>query len=125
MEKTDSCQCSEAPKLIFVCSGGADVGEIADRAGRKLAAEGVGKMYCLAGIGGHVSGILKTTESAAGILAIDGCPVDCARKSLEHAGFSSFTHLRISDMGIEKGKSPATEERVEAVTKKGKSLFCC
>lgn len=81
-------------------------------------------MYCLAGIGGHVSGILKTTEAAGGVLAIDGCPVDCARKSLEHAGFEGFVHLRITDLGIEKGKSPATDERVALVAERGKAAFC-
>ena len=47
----NSCSCSAAPKLIFPCSGGSDVGEITDRAARKVTIEGAGKMYCLAGIG--------------------------------------------------------------------------
>ena len=114
-----SCSCSGAPKLIFPCSGGSDVGEITDRAARKLTKDGAGKMYCLAGIGGRVSGIMASTESAAAILAIDGCPLDCAKNTLEQAGFKSFEHLRLSDMGIAKGKSPATEERIAAVAAKG------
>ncbi len=44
--------CSSATKLIFACSGAADVGAIADQAARKLTRDGVGKMFCLAGIGG-------------------------------------------------------------------------
>ncbi len=119
-----SCRCDEAPRLIFACSGGSDVGEISDRAARRLSADGLGKMYCLAGIGGHVSGILKTTEAASGVLAIDGCPVDCARKSLEHAGFSGFVHIRITDLGMEKGKSPVTDERVAQVVERGGTAFC-
>jgi uncharacterized metal-binding protein len=90
-----------------------------------LAAEGLGKHYCLAGVGGHIDGILKTTESAGGILVIDGCPVDCARKSLEHAGFGDFVHLRVTDCGMEKGKSPATAERIAEIAEKGKTAFCC
>ena len=104
--------CAAAPKLIFSCSGAADVGEISDRAARKLTAEGAGKMFCLAGVGGRVSGIMASTQAAAAILAIDGCPLDCARKTLEEAGFTQFAHLRLSDLGMEKGKSPATEERI-------------
>ena len=53
--------CSGRPKLVFACSGAADVGEIADRAARKLNREGTGKMFCMAGLGGRISGILKTT----------------------------------------------------------------
>jgi uncharacterized metal-binding protein len=65
--------CCGGPRLIFACSGAADVGEIADRAGRELTKNGLGKMFCLAGVGGRVGGIMKTTESADKILAIDGC----------------------------------------------------
>ena len=107
--------CSAAPTLIFACSGAADVGAVADRAARKLTMDGAGKMYCLAGIGGHVSGILKTTEEAEKILAIDGCPLDCTKLSLEEAGFAKFEHLKVTDLGLEKGKSPATDENIDTV----------
>ena len=117
------CACSAAPKLIFACSGGADVGALADKAARILTRDGCGKMFCLAGIGGRVSGILKTTEAASAILAIDGCPLDCARKSLEKAGFSSFPHLRLSDLGLEKGKSEMSEANIALVTQKAVDLL--
>ena len=107
--------CSAAPTLIFACSGAADVGAIADRAARKLTADGAGKMYCLAGIGGRVAGILKTTEEAEKILAIDGCPLDCVKLSLEEAGFAEFGHIKVTDLDLEKGKSPATDENIATV----------
>ena len=84
--------CSGGPKLIFACSGAADVGQISDLAARKLTAEGAGKMFCLAGIGGRVSGIMETTRSASAILAIDGCPLDCVKKTLENGRFQQFEH---------------------------------
>ncbi|HYW79355.1 MAG TPA: putative zinc-binding protein [Thermoguttaceae bacterium] len=115
-----SCGCCAAPKLIFACSGAADVGQLSDLAARKLTAEGVGKMFCLAGIGGRVSGIMATTEAATAILAIDGCPLDCARKTLEEAGFTRFEHERLSDLGMEKGKTPATPELVDKVVARGR-----
>ena len=112
--------CGTGPKLIFACSGAADVGKISDLAARKLTAEGAGKMFCLAGIGGRVSGIMETTRVATAILAIDGCPLDCARKTLEQAGFAKFEHLRLSDLGMEKGKTAATDEAVAKVVGMGK-----
>ena len=118
--KKPCCACDAAPKLIFACSGAADVGQASDLAARKLTADGAGKMFCLAGIGGRVSGIMETTKAAAAILAIDGCPLDCARKTLEEAGFAEFEHLRLSDLGMEKGKSPATEELVDKVASRGR-----
>jgi uncharacterized metal-binding protein len=114
------CACCAAPKLIFACSGAADVGHISDLAARKLTAEGAGKMFCLAGVGGRVSGIMASTEAAQSILAIDGCPLDCTRKTLEEAGFKQFEHLRLADMGLEKGKTPVTEEVVAKVVNRAK-----
>jgi len=113
-DKNENVYCA-APTLIFACSGAADVGAIADRAARKLTADGAGKMYCLAGIGGRVPGILKTTEEAEKILAIDGCPLDCTKLSLEEAEFTEFEHMRVTDLDLEKGKSPATDENIATV----------
>ena len=106
---------------MFACSGAADAGEISDLAARKLTAESTGKMFCLAGIGGRVSGIMETTKAAAAILALDGCPLDCARKTLEEAGFSDFEHLRLSDIDREKGKTPAAPEHVDKVVSRGRT----
>ncbi len=109
--------------MIFACSGAADVGEIADKAARKLTRDGVGRMFCTAGIGGRISGILKTSEAADSILAIDGCPLNCVKSSLEQAGFTTFKHLQLADLGLEKGKSPATDENVNRVTARAADLI--
>lgn len=113
---SQSCNCNAAPKLIFSCSGAADVGEIADRCARQLTREGVGKMYCLAGIGGGIPAILDNTESARAILAIDGCPSACASMTLKKAGFSGFARVQLAEIGLTKGSSPASAENIERVT---------
>ena len=97
------------------------MGKIADLAARKLTADGVGKMSCLAGIGGRVSGIMEIAKSAQVILAIDGCPLHCARNTLERAGFTKFEHLCLADLGMNKGKTPATDEAVAKVVSRGKA----
>ena len=121
-----SCECSGGTKLIFACSGAADVGAVADQAARKLTKEGVGKMFCTAGLGGKVSGILQTTEAADCIVALDGCPLDCVKLSLENNGFSEFGHIRVTDQGMEKGSTEVSDENIakvaEAVSSK---LSCC
>ena len=119
----ECCACSTAPKLIFPCSGAADVGEVADRAARRLSKEGAGKMYCLSGVGGHIEDMLLNVRAAGKILAIDGCPKDCARQTLAHAGFTDVAHLRLADMGLQKGSSPATEERINEVVERAKPLL--
>ncbi len=119
MEETKNCySCGNKKNLIFACSGGADVGELSDRVAREMAQNNRGKMYCLAGIGGRVSGILKTTSEANSIIAIDGCPMDCTKKCLEEAGFNSYSHIRITDLGYEKGKTSTSAETIQSVIDK-------
>jgi len=69
MSDSNTNVCTAAPTLVFACSGAADVGAVSDLAARELTAQGAGKMYCLAGIGGRVPGILKTTSEAEKIRA--------------------------------------------------------
>lgn len=123
MSEQDSNVCEGGPTLIFACSGAADVGEVSDRAARKMTKSGLGAMFCLAGIGGRVEPILQKTGSASKILAIDGCGLDCVKKSLEEAGFTQYEHLRVTDLGMEKGSSPATEENIDKVVQKGKAML--
>jgi uncharacterized metal-binding protein len=123
MNSNPQCSCQSAPKLIFPCSGAADVGGLADRAARQMTLDQTGKMYCLAGIGGRVSTIMETTRAAAKVLAIDGCPQECARKTLEQAGFSGFQHLKLAGLGLHKGSSPVTEERIRLIADKGAALL--
>ena len=113
-----SCGGNAGPKILFSCSGCADVGELADQAARKLTRDGAGRMACLAGISGRVSGIVKSAEAAQSILAIDGCPLDCTRKTLEIAGFSKVNHLRLSDLGFEKGKTEVSAASIASVISK-------
>lgn len=107
-----TCDCSTEARLIFPCSGASDVGELSDRVARKLTKTARGKMYCLAGIGGGVSGIVESTRAASAILAIDGCPMHCAKNTLERAGFRGFVHVELTANGFRKGGSPVDEEAV-------------
>jgi len=105
--------CAGGDRLVFACSGAADVGEISDKVARKLMREGKGRMFCLAGVGGQVRPIVDKVKAAARILAIDGCPLDCAKMTLQQIGCTGFRHVRITDLGMEKGKTPATDANVE------------
>lgn len=104
--------CAAAPKLIFACSGAADVGAVADQAARKLTRDGAGRMFCLAGVGGRVPAIMAATAKADRILAIDGCPLNCVKNSLNLAGFGTYEHLQLADLGMAKGQTPPTPEAV-------------
>ena len=84
-----------------------------------------GRMYCLAGIGGRVEGIMANTKAAARVLVIDGCKEECARKTMELAGFKDFQHLKLAEMGFKKGETPLTPARIREVAAKGAELLGC
>ena len=117
------CSCSGNADLMFSCSGAADIAEIGDRAVRTLHKAGDAKMFCLAGIAGKVELIEVNTRGADRILVVDGCDSDCAKKTMEFGGFTDFIHLRVSDLGMEKGKTPVTDERIAMVAAKLRDLL--
>jgi uncharacterized metal-binding protein len=80
-------------------------------------------MSCLAGIGGRVKSLLKQAEQAEEILVIDGCPLNCARKTLELAGFKQFHHLELHRLGLRKGSCPPTAESVAKVVEAAGALL--
>lgn len=80
-------------------------------------------MYCLAGIGEPVDAIRANTRGAARVLVIDGCPQECARKTMELAGFEAFQHLKLAAMGFKKGETPLTPALVCEVADKGAELL--
>lgn len=120
MNQESANECAGGLKLIFACSGAADVGEISDRAARNISRDGAGKMFCLAGIGGRIPGIMKTTEAASKILAIDGCELDCVKSCLQQAGLDQFEHFRVTDLGLGKGNTAINDENIAKVVAKGK-----
>ncbi|MFA6547109.1 MAG: putative zinc-binding protein [Limisphaerales bacterium] len=109
--------------VIYACSGCSDAGEIADRAARALSQQNYGEMSCLAGIGGRVKSLMAKAEQAAHIVAIDGCPLNCARHTLERAGFLNVQHLELHRLGLRKGSCPPTEERIAIAVQAGAKLI--
>jgi len=115
--------CCGGNRLIFSCSGAADVGELADRAARELTREGIGKMFCLTGVGGNVEPIVEKTISADSRLVIDGCSVACAKKLMDNTGITDYTYLQLNNIGYEKGKSPVTQEAIDRVVREAKRQY--
>jgi len=101
-QKKDKCSCGSAGAMVFACSGGSNVGQIANSAAIALDQKGIAKFYCLAGVSAHIPGMVKGAESAEYIIAIDGCPVGCAKKALEHLGIKINNYLIVTEKGIKK-----------------------
>ncbi len=108
--------CSPANVLLFPCSGGSNVGQIANTVGVKLTTGGVGKFFCLAGVGAHDDGMLASAGVARRVVAIDGCPVACSKRTLEHAGVAVTDAFVLTDMGVTKNKDyDLNDQDIEAV----------
>ena len=104
--------CTGGVRLMYACSGAADVGEIADRVTRKLKGAGFGKMYCLPALGAHLSPFVETAKNAELNITIDGCDVACARKSLEHIGIIPESYI-LTELGLVKGQTEITEKVID------------
>jgi uncharacterized metal-binding protein len=110
-----SCNCSTKPTLVFACSGAADVGEVADRAARACAKEGLGRMFCLAGIGAGLESFIAGAKNARYVVAINGCRESCASRSLERAGVTPSVVVELGALGFAKGASRPDEVAVGRV----------
>jgi len=118
------CCCGSDKKidLIYSCSGAANTGYLADRAARRMMKEGTGKMTCLAAVEAELSGFTQSAKAACRNIVIDGCKVSCGKKIFERLGLP-FTHIIITDFGVEKGKTEITEAAAaEAADKISSSL---
>lgn len=110
-------------RLVFVCSGAADVGELTDRAARALRDRGLAAMSCLASIGARDPDVLFNTDLAERVLVIAGCPQACARRTFEEAGLRRFVQFDLSEVGLLKGTGAVTAENMECVVLKAVSLL--
>jgi len=90
--------------MILACSGGSNVGQLSNQAAVELTQEGFGKMFCLAGIGGHLGGFVQSAKDVPKMVAIDGCDVGCAKAILDHAEIAIKNYLVLTELGIEKNK---------------------
>lgn len=113
------CSCESDNVGIFPCAGASNTGQISNMVGVELAKNGVGTMMCTVGIGGHRPGIVKSAEGCDRIIAIDGCPVNCAKETLDHAGIDVDTHIVVTELGVKKNHDlDIPPAQVEEVMKK-------
>lgn len=115
--------CKGSNVLIFSCSGAADVGELSDKVTRELNKDGVGRMYCTAGLGGKIEQIVNTADKAERIIALDGCPMDCVKNILNNINLLNYKHMRVTDLGLEKGKTTITRENISIVRNRVEELM--
>lgn len=121
---SESCICNAKSVVLLPCSGGSNCGQIANDVAVELTKEGIGSIYCLSGIGAHIDGMIESARSADQLVVIDGCPVACAKKVVNHVGLKITHYIDVSEQGIEKNKNfDIPKEIIEAVATRIKSLI--
>lgn len=89
-------------KLVYSCSGCSSAAQMANWIAIQLDRMGLAEMSCIAGIGGCVAPLIKKAAAADFLIAIDGCPLACARHCLDREGLRSAVHYDLSQMGAKK-----------------------
>ncbi|SBV37025.1 DGC domain containing protein [uncultured Stenotrophomonas sp.] len=90
--------------LVYSCSGCSSAAQMANHLALQLDRAGEAEMSCIAGVGGGVTGLVRTAQSKRPILALDGCVLRCVSACLANAGVVADTHLVLSDYGVKKRK---------------------
>ncbi len=120
----ESGSCCGPITMVLSCSGGPNVGQISSEVARKLTVDNKAVMFCLAGLGGDVEPLVERTDGAERVLVIDGCPVACAKKTLERHCIE-HEWLELTGPGIEKSPSlELVEAEVECVMNAADEMLC-
>ena len=118
------CECKAEEIVLLPCSGASNCGQITNQAAVQLTQQGIGKMYCLAGIGAHIEGMVESARGAKRIVALDGCKTACAKNTIEHAGLRVTDLVCATEEGIEKNHQfVISAKEVELVIQRAKQLL--
>ncbi|MGB9965530.1 putative zinc-binding protein [Halobacterium hubeiense] len=102
--------------LVYACSGCSSAAQLANDLAVRLDREGNAEMSCIAGVGGDVAPLVNTATSGRPMLVVDGCPLECARRSLENHDVTPDRHVNLAERGVPKEyHTDYDDERAEAL----------
>lgn len=114
-------QAAESRKIgVLPCSGACNVGMMTTRAVVEIVSKrhGVG-FVCALGLPLGIPGIIEMAKKADYYIALNGCEVKCATKSLEKAGIKWDKELTLTkDLGLSKNKNLQDENGLPEVIRR-------
>jgi uncharacterized metal-binding protein len=120
----DTCCAEGSNRMIVWCAGAANVGQMTNRIAVELSDEGYGRLFCLAGIAAHRGGFVRSVKDAEDMVVLDGCPIACARKIIEHVEAAVKNHFIVTELGVEKKMSSDLDrEMMNRIKEKIKSAL--
>jgi uncharacterized metal-binding protein len=88
--------------LVYSCSGCSSAAQMANHIALELDRADVAEMSCIAGVGGDVPSLVKLAKSGRPVVAVDGCPLECARNCLARHGVTPDLHFQLAEHGVRK-----------------------
>ena len=107
---------------IVSCSGASNTGKYSDEVARMIMAGGNAKMLCLARFSIDKPFAENAKNEIDKLIVLDGCPINCAEKTMQVNGFENYTHINITDFGIVKGKTPFEREKAMEIVEYIKTI---
>lgn len=100
--------------LVYSCSGCSSAAQLTNTLALRLARDGEAQMSCIAGVGADLPNFVQQATSGRPILALDGCPLACARNCLKRHGVEPDRYVQLQKHGVKKRYGQdAPEEDVE------------
>lgn len=87
--------------LVYACSGGSCLGQLAHDLAVWLDAEGIATMASIAGVGGQVDRIVEQAQSSSAIIAIEGCDDCCVEACLARCRVKPRWRFNLAELNIE------------------------
>lgn len=111
--------------LIYACSGCSNVAQLANNVAVRLDRQGLAEMSCIAGVGGGIKSLVNKAREARTVIAIDGCPLACAKACLANAGVVPTHYVLLSQWHFRKRYGEdCSEQDVRWVTEQVARDFC-
>lgn len=104
---------------ILPCQGACNVGVMTNKVALKLVDNETINMVCPLGLPLGIKGIIDMAAVNDKHIALNGCPVKCASKALESAGFNEYQEITLTqDFDIQKNKNFSDETKMDEVESK-------
>lgn len=88
--------------LVYSCSGCSSAAQMANYLAIQLDRSGMAEMSCIAGVGGNVKKLVKTTLSGKKIIVIDGCSLACSKACLHNHSITPDMSIELTVLGVKK-----------------------
>ncbi len=109
---------------IMPCQGACNVGGMTNKVALKLVDNETINMVCPLGLPLGIKSIIDMAGVNDKHIALNGCPIKCASKTLESGGFKKYDEITLTqDFGIQKNKQFSDETNMDKAEAKAREAI--